>query len=519
MCERRKFRVDVLTFVHSLRVMRETPIQLQREDFRAVGHELIDTIADLWAHLGERPVARTQEPADIKRLLPHALPETPTDAGELLRETARILIDRSTFTSHPQFYGYINGSVAPIGVLADLLAGAINPNVGGWTLSPVATEIEKQAVRWICELVGYPAAAGGLFVSGGNMANMVCFLAARAAQADAHVRSAGLSAVAPRLTIYVSKETHTWIHKAADLFGLGTDAIRWIETDAQSRIKVDELRRRIAEDIAHRYQPFLVVGTAGTVSTGAIDPIRELRSVCDEYKLWLHVDGAYGAPAAMLDDADADLKALATADSVAVDPHKWLYVPFEAGCAIVRDADALINAFSYRPAYYHFEGKEDDPRTSFYEMGLQNTRGFRALKVWLAIRQVGRSGYQQMIGDDIKLAKLMFDEAERHPELEAVTQGLSITTFRYVPAELRLRSTEPGIIEYLNDLNTALLTNLQNSGEVFVSNAVVDGMYVLRACIVNWRTTEEHVRAVPEIVARAGKQLHQHMRRQVLVKT
>ncbi len=488
-----------------------------REEFRAAGHELIDAVADLLAGLGELPVAIDQEPRDINRLLPQSLPESGTDAGQLLRETARLLIDRSTFTSHPQFYGYINGSVAPIGILADLLASAINPNVGGWSLSPVATEIEKQAVRWVSELIGFPTSGSGLFVSGGNMANMVCFLAARAAHTKPEMRSRGLGAVAPALTAYASRETHTWIQKAADLFGLGTDAIRWIETDAQHRIDVSALRRRIAEDIADRRQPFFVVSTAGSVSTGAIDPTIELRALCDEYKLWLHVDGAYGAPAAMLDDAHPDLKAIVTADSVAADPHKWLYVPFEAGCALVRDPETLINAFSYRPAYYHFDGQEDDPRTSFYEMGMQNTRGFRALKVWLAIRNVGRRGYQQMIGDDIRLARLLYDEVDNHPVLEAVTHGLSITTFRYVPAELRERRSERAIASYLNDLNTAILSHLQTGGEVFVSNAVVAGTYVLRACIVNWRTTDEHVRAVPGIVARVGGQLHGHMRRQLLI--
>jgi aromatic-L-amino-acid decarboxylase len=497
--------------------MRKAPIEIGREEFRAIGHELVDTLADLLANVGERPVAREQEPADINALLPKQLPEQGSDAGALLRETARILIDRSTFTSHPQFYGYINGSVAPIGALADLLASGINPNVGGWSLSPVATEIEKQAVRWVSELIGFPTSGGGLFVSGGNMANMVCFLAARAAQSTPDVRTRGLSAAAPRLTAYASRETHTWIQKAADLFGLGTDSIRWIETDAQQRIDVDVLRRRITDDLADGYQPFMVVGTAGTVSTGAVDPLRALRQLCDEFKIWLHIDGAYGALAAVVPDADPDLKALATADSVAVDPHKWLYVPFEAGCALVRDPAALINAFSYRPAYYHFEGKEDDPRTSFYELGMQNTRGFRALKVWLAIRQAGRAGYQQMIGDDIALSKLMYSEAARHPELEAVSQGLSIATFRYIPAELRARAHEPVIAEYLNELNTALLSHLQTSGDLFVSNAVLNGKYVLRACITNWRTTEEHVRAVPEIVASVGRQLHGHMKKQVIV--
>lgn len=499
--------------------MRKAPIQIEREQFRAIGHELIDTLADLLADVGQMPVAREQEPSDIKRLLPAGLPQSGSAPGPLLQETAQLLIDRSTFTSHPQFYGYINGSVAPIGVLGDLLGSAINANVGGWALSPVATEIEKQAVTWISELLGFPTSGSGLFVSGGNMANMVGFVAARAAKTSPDVRTKGVGTAAPRLTAYGSRETHTWLQKATDLFGLGTDAIRWIDTDARQRMDVEALRRRIRDDVADGYHPFMVVGTAGTVSTGAIDPIRALRELCDEHGLWLHVDGAYGAPAAMLDGADPDLRALATADSVAVDPHKWLYVPFEAGCTLVRDPQTLLNAFSYRPDYYHFDGKEDDPRTSFYEMGPQNTRGFRALKVWLAIRHVGRAGYQQMIGDDIRLSRLLFDLAAAHEELEAVTQGLSITTFRYVPTDLRARTNERHVAEYLNQLNTAILSNTQTAGEVFVSNAVVEGTYVLRACITNWRTEEEHVRKVPEIIARIGRRLHDHMKRQIMVTT
>jgi glutamate/tyrosine decarboxylase-like PLP-dependent enzyme len=346
---------------------------------------------------------------------------------------------------------------------------------------------------------------------------MVCFLAARVAQGGQEVRTHGLTVAAPQLTAYVSRETHTWIQKAADLFGLGTNAIRWVDADAQQRIDVAALRRRIRDDIDDGCQPFLVVGSAGTVSTGAIDPLAALRDVCDEYNLWLHVDGAYGGLAAMLEEAEPDLKALSNADSVAVDPHKWLYVPFEAGCALVRDADALINAFSYRPAYYHFEGRQEDPRTNFYELGLQNTRGFRALKVWLAIRQAGRAGYQQMIRDDIRLSQLLFAVADAHPELEAVSQGLSIATFRYVPTELQERAQDTKVAEYLDDLNTAILSYLQTGGEVFVSNAVVHKKYVLRACITNWRTDEQHVRAVPEIVARVGRELHAHMRKQVLL--
>ena len=491
--------------------MRQSPIDVPADEFRAAGHELVDIIADFLSNIEQRPVARDQDPADINALLPVDLPVHGKGVSVLLREAAQLLMDRSTFSQHPQFYGYIIGSAAPIGVLADFLASAINPNMGGWSLSPVATEIEKQALRWISRMIGFPEEGGGIFVSGGNMANMIGMLAARAAQAGQEVRTHGLAVAAPQLTVYASPETHTWLQKGADLFGIGTNAVRWIRTDAQHRLDASDLRRRIAADVADGFQPFLVVGTAGTVSTGAVDPLTEMRDVCDEYGLWLHVDGAYGGLAAMLEDAEPDLKALSNADSVAVDPHKWLYAPMEAGVALVRDPNALLNAFSYRPSYYHFEGREDDPRTSFYELGIQNSRGFRALKVWLAIRQVGMTGYRQMLADDIRLSRVLFDEISAHPELEAVTQGLSITTFRYVPPELRPRVQDPEVARYLDELNTAVLTHLQGGGEVFVSNAVVQEKYVLRACIVNWRTTEAHVRAVPEIVARTGRELHADM--------
>src|SRR5262249_31465792 len=231
------------------------------------------------------------------------------------------------------------------------------------------------------------------------------------------------------------------------------------------------LRRAIDADLAEGRVPFLVVGTAGSVSTGAVDPLHDIAAVCRDRRIWFHVDGAYGAFAATLPDAPADLRALAEADSVAVDPHKWLYAPLEAGCALVRDVGALRRAFAYHPPYYRF----DEQLLNFVEHGPQNSRGFRALKVWLALRHVGAAGYRQMIGDDIALARRMADEVERHPDLELMTQSLSITTFRYVPRDL-----EPDAAgEYLNTLNAALLDALQRDGEIFVSNAVIGGRYAL----------------------------------------
>jgi glutamate/tyrosine decarboxylase-like PLP-dependent enzyme len=336
------------------------------------------------------------------------------------------------------------------------------------------------------------------------MANFVGFLAARKAKVPWEVRELGLRAEGSRqLRVYVSSETHTWIQKAADQFGLGTQFIRWIPADSERRIDTHALTLQIREDKERGDLPFLVVGNAGTVSTGAIDPLGELSAICQEHDLWFHVDGAYGASAAVLPDASDDLKALSLADSVAIDPHKWLYSPLEAGCALVRDPMILRDTFSYHPAYYSFDQESEQPGLNYYEYGPQNSRGFRALKVWLGLRQVGREGYRKMISDDIRLAKSLFEIARAHPELEALTLGLSICTFRYVPAGLETGAEN--VEAYLNELNTELLARVQKSGEAYLSNAVIGGKYALRACVVNFRTSLEDIEALPGIVTRIGR--------------
>jgi len=364
-------------------------------------------------------------------------------------------------------------------------------------------------VRWVAEVVGYPTDCGGLLVSGGNMANFACFLTGRRAMLGESARSTGLGVTAP-LRVYASAGTHTWIQKAADLFGLGTDAIRWIPTDGGQRMRTDVLRKCLREDLARGDRPIMVIGTAGSVATGAVDPIRELAEICRAHGLWFHVDGAYGAPAAVLADAPEDLHALALADSLAVDPHKWLYAPLEAGCVLVREPVRLGEAFGYTPTYYRFDTQGDEPPINYYELGLQNSRGFRALKVWLGLRQAGREGYVRMIGDDCRLAASLHRHVGAHPELEAGTLGLSIATFRYVPRDLRGAGAAEA---YLNALNEALLGRLKTGGELFVTNAVVDGRFLLRACIVNFRTTEADVAAIPEIVAAVGRVVDAELRR------
>jgi len=491
--------------------VRSVPLAMDAEAFRRAGHRLVDELAVLLASIPTRPVTPGEGPAAVRAALGLGgpLPERGTDAETLLEDTARLLFDHSLFNGHPRFFGYITSSPAPIGMLGDLLASALNPNVGAWTLSPAATEIECETLRWLADLVGYPRDTGGVLVSGGNMANLVCFFAARAAMAPWNVREQGVApAGSERLRVYVSAEAHTWVQKATDLSGLGTDALRWIPTDPGQRMDVGALARAIAADRAAGDRPCLVVGTAGSVSTGAVDPLPAIAEVCRAERLWFHVDGAYGALAAAVEDAPDDLRGLRLADSLALDPHKWLYAPIEVACALVRDAEKLRAAFSYRPPYYHFEEHE----VNFVDYGPQNTRGFRALKVWLALKSAGAAGYRRMIGDDMRLSRVMAEAIAATPELELVTQSLSIATFRFVPADLRTRAAEPGVARYLNALNQQLLERCQAGGEAFVSNAVIEGRYVLRACIVNFHTQRVDVEALPVILLRLGREADAAMR-------
>jgi aromatic-L-amino-acid decarboxylase len=491
---------------------RTAPIEMSADEFRAAGHDLIDALADFLASLPERPVAPGETPAEVRRVLGNAsLPDEGTPAHPLLKETAKLLFEHSTFNGHPRFWGYITASAAPIGALADLLAASVNANVGGWSMSPMASEIEAQTVKWIAELIGFPADCGGLLTSGGNVANFVGFLAARRAKLGEAVRSKGMMGLDGRQpVVYCSQETHTWIEKAADQFGLGTDAIRWMATNEKLQMDAEALRQQIEKDKAEGYTPFLVVGSGGSTAVGAVDDLPVLAEICRQYGLWFHVDGAYGGTAAAVPEAPPELKGLGQADSVAIDPHKWLYSALEAGCVLVRDPATLIDTFSYHPSYYQMDEEGQEPPINYHEYGPQNSRGFRALKVWLAMKQVGRRGHLQMIGEDIRLAEHLYEIVDQHPELEAFTQNLSITTFRYVPGGL-VRGREE-TEAYLNELNEKILTGLQYSGEAFLSNAVIQGTYLLRVCIVNFRTSLEDVRALPEIVTRIGSRIDASLR-------
>ncbi len=489
---------------------RKTPIEIDKEEFKKIGHQLIDTISNFISTIEEKRVTTGESPKQLQQILgTSSLPEYGSPPQELLSKAAALMLNHSLLNGHPKFLGYITSSAAPIGALADLLAASINPNVGAQILSPIATEIEKQTVKWLAEFIGVSPSYGGILVSGGNMANFTAFLAARTAKAPKNIKEEGISNESAKLVIYCSKTTHTWIEKAAILFGLGTKSIRWIQTDADNKMDNEVLEQTIKIDLKNGCKPILVVGTAGDVSTGAVDNLKGIAAICKTYDLWFHIDGAYGIPAAVIPELKNLFEGIQDADSIALDPHKWLYSPLEAGCTLVKNPNHLIETFSSHPVYYNF-GNNDGPLTqNYYEYGLQNSRGFRALKVWLALQQVGRSGYRKMIGEDIELSKLLFDLAKDHPEFESISQSLSITTFRYVP--LAYGQDSQNNEAYLNQLNEEILNALQKGGEVFLSNAIVKEKYCLRGCIVNFRTSKKDIVEIIEIIVKEGRKQHQNL--------
>jgi aromatic-L-amino-acid decarboxylase len=478
---------------------RTASVEMQGAEFKQIGYQLVDQIAVFIDNIRRKPVTTNSSLAQISGIVGHdRLPEAGKTATEIVNHAANLVFNHSLLNGHPKFLGYITSSAAPIGALADLLAAAVNPNVGAHVLSPVATVIEKQVIKWLGDFVGLPACFDGILVSGGNMANFTAFFAAIHAKIPKNKKE-GIAGAAKKPMIYCSRTTHTWIEKAASLSGLGTNSIRWIPADSTNRMDMAVLERTIQEDKEKDLSPIMVIGTAGDVSTGAVDDLKSIATICKRYDCWFHIDGAYGLPAAVVPEQRNLFDGMADADSIAIDPHKWLYAPLEAGCTLVKDPNHLIQTYSSHPIYYNFGNYNEPEARNFYEYGFQNSRGFRALKVWMVLQQAGRLGYIEMIAADIKLAKLLFRLASEHAELQAITQNLSITTLRYCPPEYPESD--------LNRLNELLLNDLQLGGEVFLSNAVVGDKYCLRACIVNFRTSEKDIEEIIEIIARSGRKM------------
>lgn len=480
------------------------------DDARAFGIHAVD----LWAELLDRlhddlPVVRNRSAAEVSDATAVEIPAEPMPVDDLVAHLRRIVFDESMYPGHPGFLAYISGAGTVPGAAADLIAAGLNQNAGGWRLSPAATEIEQHLMRWFARRFGMPDGSMGYVVSGGAMTNLIGLTLARTRHAGWDVRSEGMR-TGPQLTVYASSEVHDTVDRAAQILGIGDVGVRHIGTDDRLRMDVRALRAAIDADLAAGHRPIAVVGAAGTTGTGAIDPLSDIADVCGEYGIWFHVDAAYGGGAALVDSLRHLFVGIDRADSLGFDPHKWLYTPHAGACLLVRDPDVLVETFAVDASYIVTDRDETGWGIDVYELSPQFSRPFAALKIWVSLLAHGWDAYEARIAHDVDLARYLHRVVTRHPDLEAIGEpGLSITCFRYAPSDLRGRDDAA---EYLNLLNERLMFRLQLGGMVFPSNAVIDGTFALRSCIVNFRTEADTMDQLASETVLLGHALDEELR-------
>ncbi|MDQ2855616.1 MAG: aminotransferase class I/II-fold pyridoxal phosphate-dependent enzyme, partial [Acidobacteriota bacterium] len=441
--------------------------------------------------------------------------ELPLDGEPIqkLLNDCRAIFDASRHNGHPRFFGYVASPATAPGAFADLISSALNANVTSWRSGPAATEVERLVVRWLGSLTGFSDNAQGLLMSGGSLANLTAILIAQRAKSHADAAHTGLWSSRTPMTIYASDQIHMSIPKAADVLGLGRNQVRIVATDDHFRMDVRALRALIESDQKNNLQPFCIVASAGTVNTGAVDALDEIGAVAREFGLWLHVDGAYGALAAMDQRKRQLFAGIEQADSLSIDCHKWLYTPLDAGCLLFRDEAVARTAFSANEAdYIKVLEQNAEESFAFWDYGVELSRRFRALKIWMTLRYYGLRKISEAISEDISLAEYLAQRVSEAEDFELLAPvELSICCFRYVPREVRakLDSTSAAEIEQanseLNELNTRIMHGVQRGGEAYISNATVKGKFALRACITNFRTTPADLDALLDIVREVAK--------------
>jgi glutamate/tyrosine decarboxylase-like PLP-dependent enzyme len=473
---------------------------LSPDEIRRLGALAAEAVASHHQQLLSRPVFGKIGAA--ARLFDEPLPEEGESVEKVLAFVREHIMPFPMGNSHPRFYGFINATADPVGILADFLAAAMNPNC--WGGDHVAVHVENRVISWLAGMLGYPTSAEGILVSGGSMANFTALAAARRAQTSGNVRESGLAGPdRPRLIVYASDQVHSCVDKAVDLLGIGTNQLRKIETDDQFRIRVAELEAAVAADRKRGLQPAIVVGNAGTVNTGAIDPLDELADFCRRESLWFHVDGAYGAIASIVPQLAPLFSGMARADSIAADPHKWLYVPYEAGATLVREPGRLAATFRRFPEYLASDPESPFPGPAWFaERGVELSRGFKALKVWMGLKTHGRRGYAAAIANDVRLARFLAEEVDRRSDFERLADSvLSIVNFRYRPADRRLSDLE------LDQVNRRIVNRLVAEGSFFLAPTILKGRTALRVSITNFRTREEDLVALLSEAARTGREI------------
>lgn len=497
----------------SRRNERSSSFDIRDEELRDLSSQILPLVEDYLAGVSEYPVFPYETAIHkITQLGTTPLPLEGETVEQLVHD-CRTIFDASRHNGHPRFFGYIASPSTPIGAFADLIASVLNSNVTSWRSAPAATVIEKNVVRWLATLVGYGDNAHGLLVSGGSMANLTALLIAHRARSQNEVARAGLWNAGAPMIVYASEQVHLSIPKAADVLGLGRNQVRLIACDERFRLEVRDLRERLQNDLREGLRPFCVVANAGTVNTGAIDPLEEIGRIAEEFGLWFHVDGAYGALAALEPAKRPFFQGLERADSVALDPHKWLYAPIDCGCLLLRDEAHTRHAFAAGEAdYIKVHEKRADESFAFWDYGLELSRRFRALKIWLMLRYYGTRCVTEAITRDCALAEYLSELINDAEDFELLAPvELSICCFRYVPSQLRekLRSTSQDrertrINEELDELNAAVMHAVQRGGRAYLSNVTLRGCYGLRACITNFRTTRDDLRQTLEIVREAA---------------
>ena len=461
-----------------------------------MGRAALERIAEYYGTLRDRPLLIPTTSAALRQSLEEPLPREGTDFDALLAVLDDVVVRFSRQNAHPRFFGYISSPGTPVTAIGSMLASALNINVTCWRSSPAATELEHVTIGWLKDMLGYPAEAGGLLVSGGSMANFAGMAAARSAKAGINVVQDGVAAVSRRMCAYVSGEGHFSIGKAAGMLGIGEANVRRVRTNQRQQIDLDHLEESIRQDAAAGHVPFLVVASAGTTATGAFDPIGEVAEIARRYDLWLHVDAAYGGFAALAPSARHLFEHIGEADSVALDPHKWLYLPVGCGCVLYKNMAAARAAFGHDADYTRPIGLERDEAFAFWDYGPELSRPFRALDLWLLIKHAGVERLAEAVERNIACARHFETLVNAADDCEMLAPvELSVFCFRYAP---------PGYAGDLDQLNERILVELQRGGSSYLSNATVRGQFALRGCVLNHQTTGRDMEILLEDVRKAA---------------